>query len=180
MLVPLYVLAVGAALSGVYFAKDFVGEEMSHFWGHAILVLENHSAAENAHHVAPWVVLAPLVVALAGIALAYLMYIRRPDLPAAVAGRFRGLYLFLFNKWYFDELYDRLFVRTANRLGYGFWKSGDGALIDGVGPDGVAAATIDLARRAGRLQSGYVYHYAFAMLIGVFALITWYLFASAG
>ena len=87
---------------------------------------------------------------------------------------------FLLNKWYFDELYDALFVRPAFILGRGFWKSGDGALIDGVGPDGIAAATLNLARRATRLQTGYVFHYAFAMLIGVLVLVTWYLFRSAG
>jgi NADH-quinone oxidoreductase subunit L len=84
------------------------------------------------------------------------------------------------NKWYFDELYDALFVRPAFFIGRGLWKSGDGALIDGVGPDGIAAATLNLARRATRLQTGYVFHYAFAMLIGVLILITWYLFRSAG
>jgi NADH-quinone oxidoreductase subunit L len=116
-------------------------------------------------------------VALAGIGIAYLFYIRMTWLPALTAALFRPLYLFFYNKWYFDELYDWLFVRPAQALGYGFWKSGDGAIIDGVGPDGVAAATLRLARRAGRLQSGYVYHYAFAMLIGVVALLTWSLFA---
>jgi NADH-quinone oxidoreductase subunit L len=107
------------------------------------------------------------------------MYIRDPRLPQRLAQRFRGLYLFLLNKWYFDELYDRLFVRPALLLGQGLWKAGDGAVIDGVGPDGVAAATQSLARRASRLQSGYVYHYAFVMLIGVVLLISWYLFARS-
>ncbi|MGH6934365.1 MAG: NADH-quinone oxidoreductase subunit L [Dongiaceae bacterium] len=180
MLAPLYVLAIGAALSGVVFYKYFLGVEEGQFWGHALLVLVGHDAAEGAHHAPDWVVLAPLIVAVAGIALAYLMYIRQPNLPARLASRVQGLYRFLLNKWYFDELYERLFVRPANWLGYGFWKSGDGALIDGVGPDGIAAVTIDLARRAGRLQTGFVYHYAFAMLIGVFALITWYLLSYGG
>jgi NADH-quinone oxidoreductase subunit L len=117
---------------------------------------------------------------LAGIGIAYLFYIAQPALPAMVAARFRVLYLFLYNKWYFDELYDAIFVRPAVHLGRGLWKSGDGALIDGVGPDGIAAATLDLARRASRLQSGYVYHYAFAMLIGVVLLVSWYLFVQVG
>jgi NADH-quinone oxidoreductase subunit L len=179
MLAPLYVLAAGAALSGVAFYKYFIGEKAGRFWDHAILVLRDHGA-EGAIHAPAWVVLAPLVVAVAGIVVAYVMYILKPDLPGRLVARFQGLHAFLLNKWYFDELYDRLFVNPAHRLGYGFWKSGDGALIDGVGPDGVAAATIDMARRAGRLQTGYVYHYAFAMLIGVFALITWYLLATGG
>ena len=84
------------------------------------------------------------------------------------------------NKWYFDELYDAIFVRPAFAIGRGLWKGGDGALIDGVGPDGVAAATLRIARGAVRLQTGYIFHYAFAMLIGVLILVTWYLFRVAG
>ena len=85
---------------------------------------------------------------------------------------------FLLNKWYFDELYDWLFVRPAHRIGRGLWKEGDGALIDGLGPDGLSAVARVLARRVSMLQSGYVYHYAFAMLIGVAAFVTWYLYAQ--
>ena len=122
-----------------------------------------------------WVKYLPLVVGLAGIGLAYLMYILRPDLPARLASTFQRLYLFALNKWYFDELYDYLFVRPAFVLGRGFWKTGDGTLIDGLGPDGVADAVRHMARRAATLQTGYLYHYAFAMLIGVVTLMTWYL-----
>ena len=110
-----------------------------------------------------------------GIALAWIMYVRMPAFPGLLAARLRPLYLFLLNKWYFDEFYDWALVRPAHYLGRGLWKSGDGALIDGVGPDGVAAAARNLARRASRLQTGYLYHYAFAMLIGVSGLITWYI-----
>ncbi|MEE8351095.1 MAG: NADH-quinone oxidoreductase subunit L, partial [Rhodospirillales bacterium] len=112
----------------------------------------------------------------AGIALAYLFYLLAPSIPAMIAGRFRAVYLFLLNKWYFDELYDRLFVKPAFYLGREFWKTGDGSLIDGVGPDGISAAVRHLAKRAGALQTGYLYHYAFAMLAGVVVLVTWYLF----
>src|SRR3546814_697162 len=90
------------------------------------------------------------------------------------------LYLFSLNKWYFDELYDRIFVRPAHAIGHGLWKGGDGAIIDGLGPDGVAATTQGASRRTSALQSGYVYHYAFAMLIGVVALITWYILSQLG
>ncbi len=116
-----------------------------------------------------------MVAALLGIAVAYVCYSLIPDLPTRLSLQFRAIYLFLLNKWYFDELYDRLFVRTAFTLGEGLWKTGDGMIIDGLGPDGIAAATRELAREASRLQTGYVYHYAFAMLIGVVALVTWYL-----
>ena len=180
MILPLLVLAAGAVLAGYVGYESFVGHNAAQFWGESLLVLDSHPALENAHHVPTWVKLAPLVVGIAGIALAYVFYIAAPGLPGRMAERFRAIYLFLLNKWYFDELYDRLFVRPAFVLGRGFWKSGDGAIIDGVGPDGIAAATLDIARRATRLQSGYLHHYAFAMLIGVVVLITWYLFSVAG
>jgi NADH-quinone oxidoreductase subunit L len=105
------------------------------------------------------------------------MYIRMPALPAQVAALSGGLYRFLYNKWYFDELYDWLFVAPAKRLGLGLWQAVDVTVIDGLGPDGVAASALAVARRAVRLQTGFLYHYAFAMLIGVAALVTWYLFA---
>ncbi len=88
------------------------------------------------------------------------------------------LYLFLYNKWYFDELYDFLFVRPAIWLGRFLWKNGDGTIIDGLGPDGIAARVLDATRGAVRLQSGYVYHYALAMLLGVVALATWFMAAG--
>ena len=180
MMIPMFVLAAGAAFVGMAGFDAFVGEGAAAFWRESIMVLPQHSALEDAHNVPLWVKLLPVVVAAGGIALAYLGYMFRPDLPGRLAERFRAVYVFLVKKWYFDDLYDRLFVWPANAIGLGFWKSGDGAVIDGVGPDGVAAATRDLARRAGRLQSGYVYHYAFAMLIGVAALLTWYLLLQAG
>ena len=132
---------------------------------------------EEAHH-APFAIrILPLIVGLIGIALAYLMYIVRTDLPARLAAAVPSLYRFLLNKWYFDELYDFLFVEPAKRLGYALWQGVDLMTIDRLGPDGVAMSALTVARRAVRLQSGYVYHYAFAMLIGVAALVTWYLFA---
>jgi NADH-quinone oxidoreductase subunit L len=180
MILPLVVLAAGAIFAGYVGYQWFVGQDMAEFWGNAILVLPDHPSLENAHHVPFWVKYLPLVVGVAGIGLAYVMYVLAPGLPGALANRFGAVYRFVFNKWYFDELYDALFVRPAFYIGRGLWKSGDGALIDGVGPDGIAAATLSLARRATRLQTGYVFHYAFAMLIGVLILITWYLFRSAG
>jgi NADH-quinone oxidoreductase subunit L len=180
MLIPLFVLAAGAVFAGALGYSLFVGEGMEQFWRESLLVLPEHNSIEAAHHAPFWVKAAPLVVGLAGIGLAYLFYIAQPALPGIVATRFRAIYLFLLNKWYFDELYDAIFVRPAVFIGRGLWKSGDGALIDGIGPDGIAAATLDLARRASRLQSGYVYHYAFAMLIGVVLLVSWYLFVQVG
>ena len=180
MIAPLFVLVVGAVFGGWWGYDLFVGEGREAFWRGAVLVLEGNDSIEAAHHVPTWVKLLPIVLAVSGIALAFVMYSLRTDLPAALARRFRPLYLFVLNKWYFDELFDALFVRPARVLGRGLWKGGDGSLIDGVGPDGLAAATRDIARRASRLQSGYVYHYAFAMLIGVVVLATWYLAGVIG
>jgi NADH-quinone oxidoreductase subunit L len=138
---------------------------------------DNH-VPHAAHEVDTWVKLAPLEVGLVGIALAYLLYMFRTELPAKIAGAMGGLYRFLLNKWYFDELYEAIFVKPAKALGFGLWKGGDGAIIDGLGPDGIASLSQAVARKAARLQSGYVYHYAFAMLIGVVVLVSWYLFGS--
>ena len=99
-------------------------------------------------------------------------------MPPLLAARKGMLYTFLYNKWYFDELYDFLFVEPAKKLGRFLWKIGDGMIIDGLGPDGIAARVLDATRGAVRLQSGYVYHYAFAMLMGVAALVTWFLFST--
>jgi NADH-quinone oxidoreductase subunit L len=175
MLVPLFVLALGAAVAG-YFAEEwFVGPERGEFWKHAILVLPQHDSLHKAEELTGIIEFLPLIAGVLGIATAYLCYSIEPEIPARLAMQYRALYQFLLNKWYFDELYDRLFVRTAFTLGDGLWKTGDGKIIDGLGPDGIAAATTELAREASRLQTGYVYHYAFVMLIGVVALVTWYL-----
>ena len=178
MLLPLVGLALGAVFAGYLGYESFVGEGREKFWGDSLFVLSQNDSIAAAHHAPPWVGLAPLTVGLVGIAIAYLFYMAAPTLPRLVASLARGLYRFLLNKWYFDELYERLFVAPAKALGHGLWKTGDGALIDGVGPDGIAEKTLLLARRAGRLQTGYVYHYAFSMLIGVAGLVTWYLFNS--
>lgn len=178
MIVPLAVLALGSIFAGVVAVNAFVGEGMESFWGESIFILPVHGALEASHHVPLMVKLSPLVLALSGIGLAWWMYIRKPETAAVWAGKLRPAYLLSFNKWYFDELYDALIVRPAFALGRGLWKSGDGRLIDGVGPDGLAATTRRFSLRAGALQSGYLYHYAFAMLIGVVLLVTWFFYTG--
>ena len=173
MVLPLFVLAAGSIGAG------YVGYNMtdlnSDFWGQSIFVASSHQALENLHRVPVWVKVLPITLAIVGIVLAYLLYIRFPNAPAKIVVSTRGLYYFLLNKWYFDEFYDWLIVKPIKRLGLGLWKSGDGDLIDGVGPDGIAAAVVNLSRRASNIQSGYIYHYAFAMLIGIALLVTWYI-----
>jgi NADH-quinone oxidoreductase subunit L len=113
-----------------------------------------------------------------GFLVAYQFYIRRPDIPVELARSQEPLYQFLLNKWYFDEIYDLLLVRPTLWLGRILWKIGDGWVIDGLGPDGVSARVLDVTRNVVRLQTGYLYHYAFAMLIGIAGLITWFMFAG--
>ena len=172
MILPLFVLAAGSIGAG------YIGYGMadlnSEFWGQSIFVASSHQALENAHHVPIWVKMLPVALAVIGIGLAYLLYIRFPGMPEKIVRSTQGLYYFLLNKWYFDEFYDWLIVRPTKRLGLGLWKSGDGDLIDGIGPDGIAATVINLSRRASKIQTGYIYHYAFAMLIGIALLVTWY------
>jgi NADH-quinone oxidoreductase subunit L len=173
MMVPLLVLSVGAVLSGILFYGSFVGDGAHTFWHETIFVAE-HGEEE----VPAWVLLAPLVAALLGLGIAYYYYILRPELPAQMAAKKGMLYTFLYNKWYFDELYDFIFVQPAMWLGRQLWKIGDGRIIDGLGPDGIAARVLDVTRGAIKLQTGYIYHYAFAMLVGAAALATWFLFSG--
>ena len=176
---PLWILVIGAIFSGAVGYDYFVGDNMAEFWGDAILVLSHHTALENAHHPETWVVAAPLIAGLSGFGLSFIFYVMKPALPGIVARTFKPLYAMSFNKWYFDEIFDFLFVKPAFCIGRIFWKKGDQGTIDYYGPDGVAARTRDGARLAGLLQSGYVYHYAFAMLIGVVLFATWYILSGA-
>jgi NADH-quinone oxidoreductase subunit L len=130
------------------------------------------------HHVPLLIGIAPTLMMAVGLVIAWEFYIRRPELPAELARQQEPLYKFLLNKWYFDEIYDFLIVRPTLWLARALWKYGDGWTIDGLGPDGISARVLDVTRGAVRLQTGYLYHYAFAMLIGVAALITWFMFGA--
>ncbi|MBS0538508.1 MAG: NADH-quinone oxidoreductase subunit L [Proteobacteria bacterium] len=174
MLIPLYVLATGAVLAGFVAYPWFVGESWEHFWGHAIAVHATEHILHAMHQIPHWAGLLPLLMGLAGIALSYVYYVARPDLPAKTVAMFRPLHTFFYNKWYFDELYDAMFVQPALAIGRLFWKKGDGATIDGLGPDNVAARAQDVAGVLSRFQSGYLYQYAFMMLLGVAALVTYF------
>ena len=112
--------------------------------------------------------------------LAYIAYIAVPALPAWTVRNFKPIHAFLYNKWYFDELYDLIFVRPTRWIARVLWVYGDGMIIDGLGPDGVAARVTGLAKRAVRFQTGYVYQYAFVMLIGVVALVSYFAYLFRG
>ena len=179
MLVPLAVLAVGATFAGIAFRYLFIGGGHEAFWRKSLFLGQENHILEDMEHAPALVSLSPSLFMLGGLAIAYYMYLVDRTAPARLANAFPAVYRFLLHKWYFDELYDFLFVRPAFAIGRAFWKGGDGAIIDGLGPDGVSARVLDVARSAVRLQTGYVYHYAFAMLIGAAALTTWYLFNGA-
>lgn len=174
MLIPLFVLAAGSILAGFPFKEVFAGHGVEEFFRESVKM--KPGLIDEMHHISIGIALLPTVMMVIGFAISWMFYIRRPYLPVELAGQHQMLYQFLLNKWYFDELYDFLFVRPAMWLGRTLWKKGDGAIIDGLGPDGVSARVLDVTRNVVRLQSGYLYHYAFAMLIGVAALITWFMF----
>ena len=177
MLIPLYVLALGAVVAGFVFAPFFIGHDYKEFWGKALFEGSNNHIMHAMHEIPHWVGFAPFIAMLSGLALAYVYYIAVPSLPAATARAFKPIYLFFLNKWYFDELYDALFVRPAFWIGRVLWKGGDGAIIDGA-IDGTGASVLAGTRRAVGLQTGFVYHYAFAMLIGVAAIMSYMIVAT--
>ncbi len=180
MLIPLAFLATGSILAGFPFKELFTGHGVEAFFRTSLKFAESNHVLEEMHHIPYLVGLLPTVMMALGFLVAWQFYIRQPALPGELARQHETLYKFLLNKWYFDELYDIIFVRPAIWLGRLFWKRGDGWLIDGFGPDGVSARVLDVTRNVVRLQTGYLYHYAFAMLIGVAALITWFMFSGTG
>jgi NADH-quinone oxidoreductase subunit L len=203
MLIPLILLAAGAVLTGYLFAPLFIGEHAHEFWHEAIFNGPHNHILHAMHEVPHWVPLAPTVMGVAGIALAYVMYMAMPALPARLARMFSarpemvrtlplipaegaeqqtepnpgGLYGFLLKKWYFDELYDAIFVRPARRLANVFWKVGDAQIIDGM-PNGAASLAVEASRGAVRLQTGRVANYAFAMIIGLVVFVSLFLFVG--
>ncbi|HEY9012243.1 MAG TPA: NADH-quinone oxidoreductase subunit L [Devosia sp.] len=173
MLVPLYILGAGAVLAGLVFSDLFFGhaEHIEHFFQGSLVVSEG--ILEAAHGVPLWVKWSATIAMLIGFAAAWQMYIRDPAMPKRIADTNPGLYQFLLNKWYFDELYDRIFVRPAMWVGRMLWRGFDDKLVDQTLTEGLGNRVRDVTARVVKLQSGYLYHYAFAMLIGVAALLTW-------
>ena len=173
MLIPLVILSFGALFAGAVFAGLFVGGEQTGFWAGSIFTAADNQILVELKQVPGWVVLSPLIMMISGFVLAWVMYIYRPAWPGEIAEQHDLVYKFLLNKWYFDEIYDFIFVRPAKWLARLFWKGGDGYVIDGFGPDGIAANVLRVTRRMVALQTGYVYHYAFVMLLGVAGFVSW-------
>ncbi|MBR0974422.1 MULTISPECIES: NADH-quinone oxidoreductase subunit L [Bradyrhizobium] len=178
MLIPIGVLAVGSIMAGFPFKELFAGHGIEEFFRESVKM--NPHIIEEMHHIPESIAFLPTVMMVLGFLVSYLFYIRRPYLPVELAKTQPMLYQFLLNKWYFDELYDLIFVRPAKWIGYQLWKKGDGVIIDGLGPDGISARVLDVTRNVVKIQTGYLYHYAFAMLIGAAGLITWFMFGFGG
>jgi NADH-quinone oxidoreductase subunit L len=178
MRIPIILLAIGSIFAGFPFREIFVGHGVEEFFRDSVKM--NPHILEDMEQMPHWLGWLPFVMMAGGFLVSYLFYIRRPYLPVDLARQQPLLYQFLLNKWYFDELYDLIFVRPAKWIGYFLWKVGDGKIIDGLGPDGVSARVLDITRNAVKLQTGYLYHYAFAMLIGVAGFITWFMFGAGG
>jgi NADH-quinone oxidoreductase subunit L len=178
MTIPLGFLAAGSIFSGFPFEELFAGHGVAEFFRDSITFGPHNHILEEMHHAPYLIALLPTLMMALGFVIAWQFYIRRPELPVELARQHELLYKFLLNKWYFDEIYELLLVRPTIWLGRLLWKGGDGWLIDGFGPDGISARVLDLTRGAIRLQTGYLYHYAFAMLIGVAAFITWFMFGG--
>lgn len=175
MLIPLGLLAIGAVLAGMIWYDPFFGshESVHVYFGHSIAMLESNHTLHNAHEAPWWVKVSPFIAMLLGFALAYLFYIVNPRLPKQLAENQPIAYRFLLNKWYFDEIYDAVFVKPALAIGRFFWKRGDGNTIDGF-LNGLSMGFMPMLNRIyARAQSGYVYHYAFAMVLGIAALVTY-------
>jgi NADH-quinone oxidoreductase subunit L len=178
MLIPIGILAAGSILAGFPFKELFAGHAVEEFFRESLRM--HPGIIEEMHHLPAAIAYLPTLMMAIGAYLAYVYYVQRPYIPVELARQHQMLYQFLLNKWYFDELYDLIFVRPAKWIGRFLWKVGDGYIIDGFGPDGVSARVLDVTRNVVKLQTGYLYHYAFAMLIGVAGLITWFMFGVGG
>jgi NADH-quinone oxidoreductase subunit L len=173
MLIPLGVLAFGAVFAGLLFHNAFIEAETGkEFWANSTLAFNTH-LMHAMHEVPLWVKLSSTFAMITGLLIATQMYLRSADAPQKIASTFNGLYKFFLNKWYFDELYNLIFIRPAFWLGNLFWKGGDAGIIDRFGPNGSAAVVAMTSRLAVRMQTGYVYSYALVMLLGLVGLISW-------
>lgn len=149
------------------------------FWGDSLKVLPSNDTLEAAHHVPEWVKLLPTFMGVMGLFLSWVFYSRFTSLPSIVVAKFSFLHRLFFRKWYFDEAYNAIFVKNSICAGHVFWKT-DKNVVDGFGPDGVAARSLDIAGLLRKFQSGYVFHYAFVMIIGVISLVSWFFYQYAG
>ena len=174
MLFPLFILSIFTIFSGVYFVDYFMYHDYQYLWQSSIYLSENNHVIESIHYVPKWVKYSPLVMMVIGLITAVIFYLLYPKVPKFLSSQFNPLYKFLLNKWYFDEIYEFIFVRNISRIGNFLSNFGDKRIIDGLGPDGISLRVMDIAKQISRVQTGYIYHYAFAMLIGLMLFITYF------
>ena len=169
MLIPLVLLSIGAIFAGFLFKDLFIGHGGENlFWAESIKFLEPLST----EHPPTWFLLLTPCLVLLSIPIAYYLFVKNKELPNSIVNMNRPLYKFLVNKWYFDELYEVIFINPSKKLGLFFWKFCDGKLIDGFGPDGISSFIKKCSIKANKFQSGFIYQYAFIMLLGFSALLT--------
>jgi len=168
MLIPLFALSIGAVFAGFLFKDLFIGNGKNFFWAESIKFLEPLST----EHPPTWFLLLTPCLVLISIPIAYYLFVKKKDLTNAIASMNKPLYNFLINKWYFDELYEVLFIKSSKKFGVFLWKFFDGTIIDGFGPDGISAFIKKCSLKANKFQSGFIYQYAFVMLLGFSALLT--------
>ena len=171
ILIPLFLLTIGAALSGFVFKDLFIGNDYQGFWRTSIFFKEEFILK----HPPLWFLMITPIFGFLIIAGAYFLYIKNENILENLKNSNQPLYNFLLNKWYFDEIYDLIFTRPAKAIGSFFWHKGDGKIIDGYGPNGFAKIIKIISERAVLFQSGYLYHYAFVILIGLTILLTYLL-----
>ena len=174
MLFPLFILSIFTIFSGVYFVDYFMYHDYQYLWQSSIYLSENNHVIESIHYVPKWVKYSPLVMMVIGLITAIIFYLLYPKVPKFLSSQFNPVYKFLLNKWYFDEIYEFIFVRNISRIGNFLSNFGDKRIIDGLGPDGISLRVMDIAKQISRVQTGYIYHYAFAMLIGLMLFITYF------
>ncbi|KAF0185442.1 MAG: NADH-quinone oxidoreductase subunit L [Hyphomonadaceae bacterium] len=167
MLIPLGLLAFGAVFAGFFFADAFVGHHNAEFWGSAIFNAPTNHVLDERHHIATWVLYMPLIVTVTGLLAAIFIYLMNEGMGKKIAKAGGFIHAFLFNKWYFDEIYEVVFVKSARAIGDFLWKIGDGKIIDGMGPNGISHDINVISKKSVKMQTGYVYHYAFIMLVAV-------------
>ena len=167
MTIPLLLLSFGALFSGYLFSDFFLSYELKDLWGSSIYTHPDNHILEEIHHSPFWVKKIPLVMMVIGFIIAILFYLLLKNVPSFLSNKLSFIYNFLYNKWYFDELYNFIFVNPLKRIGNFLWLFFDKKIIDGLGPDGISSLVISISRNVSKIQTGYVYHYAFAMLIGL-------------
>ena len=169
MLNPLVFLGIGAIFSGYLFKSTFIGNHSNEFWQNSIFFL-----SEIKHNAIPlWFLLITPILVLISIPISFYLYILSPKILEDFKNTNLPLYNFLLNKWYIDELYEKIFVNPAKKVGSLFWKKGDVGIIDRFGPDGISKLVKTISNKTGRLQSGFIYDYAFVMLLGLSILLTY-------